>query len=245
MHPAYGTLEDFQRLPRARRTSAACASSPSWSSTTRPISTRGSRRAPRARRLAEARLLRLERHDRNATRAPASSSRTSRPSNWTWDPVAERLLLASLLPPSARSQLRQPARPAARSCKVDATSGSTWASTACGSMPCRTSSSAKAPTARTCRRRTRSSRSIRARASTRAIRTACCWPKPISGRPTCVAYFGDGDECHMAFHFPLMPRMFMALAQEDRFPIIDILQQTPDDPRARASGRCSCATTTS
>jgi maltose alpha-D-glucosyltransferase / alpha-amylase len=43
-------------------------------------------------------------------------------------------------------------------------------------------------------------------------------------------YFGAGDECHMAFHFPLMPRMYMALAQEDRFPIMDILRQTPDIP---------------
>ncbi|WP_370305622.1 putative maltokinase [Sinimarinibacterium flocculans] len=39
-----------------------------------------------------------------------------------------------------------------------------------------------------------------------------------------------GDECHMAFHFPLMPRMYMAIAQEDRFPITDILRQTPDIP---------------
>ncbi|MEJ0019840.1 MAG: maltose alpha-D-glucosyltransferase [Acetobacteraceae bacterium] len=41
-------------------------------------------------------------------------------------------------------------------------------------------------------------------------------------------YFGDDDECHMAFHFPLMPRMYMAIAREDRFPITDILRQTPD-----------------
>lgn len=45
-------------------------------------------------------------------------------------------------------------------------------------------------------------------------------------------YFGDGDECHMAFHFPLMPRMYMALAQEDRFPITDILRQTPVIPES-------------
>uniref|UniRef100_A0A7C3SMR1 Maltokinase n=1 Tax=Desulfobacca acetoxidans TaxID=60893 RepID=A0A7C3SMR1_9BACT len=50
------------------------------------------------------------------------------------------------------------------------------------------------------------------------------WPEDAA------AYFGDGDECHMAFHFPLMPRMFMALRMEDRFPIIDILQQTPPIP---------------
>jgi maltose alpha-D-glucosyltransferase/alpha-amylase len=50
-----------------------------------------------------------------------------------------------------------------------------------------------------------------------------------------VAYFGEGegDECHMAFHFPLMPRLFMALRSENRFPIIDILTQTPPVP-ARA-----------
>jgi maltose alpha-D-glucosyltransferase/alpha-amylase len=45
-----------------------------------------------------------------------------------------------------------------------------------------------------------------------------------------VAYFGDGDECHMSFHFPVMPRLFMSLRMEDRFPIVDILQQTPDIP---------------
>ena len=50
------------------------------------------------------------------------------------------------------------------------------------------------------------------------------WPEDVS------AYFGDGDECHMAYHFPLMPRIYMAIAQEDRFPIADILRQTPEIP---------------
>ncbi|TCV97317.1 trehalose synthase [Luteibacter rhizovicinus] len=45
-------------------------------------------------------------------------------------------------------------------------------------------------------------------------------------------YFGQGDECHMAFHFPLMPRMYMAIAREDRFPITDIMRQTPAIPDA-------------
>ncbi len=45
-----------------------------------------------------------------------------------------------------------------------------------------------------------------------------------------VAYFGEGDECHMSFHFPLMPRLFMSIRMEDRFPIIDILAQTPAIP---------------
>jgi maltose alpha-D-glucosyltransferase/alpha-amylase len=44
------------------------------------------------------------------------------------------------------------------------------------------------------------------------------------------AYFGDGDECHMAYHFPLMPRVFMALHVEDRQPIVDVLRATPDIP---------------
>ncbi|MGE5816469.1 MAG: maltose alpha-D-glucosyltransferase [Deltaproteobacteria bacterium] len=50
------------------------------------------------------------------------------------------------------------------------------------------------------------------------------WPEDA------VAYFGSGDECHMAFHFPVMPRLFMGVHMEDRFPIIDILEQTPPIP---------------
>jgi maltose alpha-D-glucosyltransferase/alpha-amylase len=50
------------------------------------------------------------------------------------------------------------------------------------------------------------------------------WPADV--RP----YFGDGDECQMAFHFPLMPRIYMALRQEDRLPITDIMAQTPPIP---------------
>ncbi|BAS55109.1 trehalose synthase [Leptolyngbya boryana NIES-2135] len=45
-----------------------------------------------------------------------------------------------------------------------------------------------------------------------------------------AAYYGDGDECHMNFHFPLMPRLFMSVRMEDSFPINDILQQTPPIP---------------
>src|SRR6201995_4570452 len=50
------------------------------------------------------------------------------------------------------------------------------------------------------------------------------WPEDA------VAYFGTGNECHMCFHFPLMPRMFMSLHMEDRYPIVDILEQTPAIP---------------
>ncbi len=50
------------------------------------------------------------------------------------------------------------------------------------------------------------------------------WPEDVA------SYFGDGDECHMCYHFPLMPRIYMAIAQEDRYPITDIMRQTPEIP---------------
>jgi len=50
------------------------------------------------------------------------------------------------------------------------------------------------------------------------------WPKDVR------AYFGNADECHMAFHFPLMPRMFMAIRLEDRKPLVDVLDRTPAIP---------------
>ncbi len=51
------------------------------------------------------------------------------------------------------------------------------------------------------------------------------WPEDA------VEYFGDDDECHMCFHFPLMPRLFMSMKMEDRFPVTDILDQTPELPQ--------------
>jgi maltose alpha-D-glucosyltransferase / alpha-amylase len=50
------------------------------------------------------------------------------------------------------------------------------------------------------------------------------WPEDVA------SYFGNGDECHMCYHFPLMPRIYMAIAQEDRYPITDIMRQTPEIP---------------
>jgi maltose alpha-D-glucosyltransferase / alpha-amylase len=50
------------------------------------------------------------------------------------------------------------------------------------------------------------------------------WPEDVRD------YFGNSDECHVAYHFPLMPRMYMALAQEDRHPVVEIMEQTPDIP---------------
>ena len=181
-------------------------------------SQRGSRRA---------RLVRLERHRPEISRHPHHLHR-HREIELDLGPGGRRLLLAPLLLAPARPQLRQSAR-------------------AVGD------GAGDAPLARPRRRRVparRHSLSVRARrhqqrepagdarghqaAARRArrlrARHRCCSPRPTSGRRTCSAYFGDGDECHMAYHFPLMPRIYMAIAQEDRFPITDILRQTPDIP---------------
>jgi maltose alpha-D-glucosyltransferase / alpha-amylase len=74
-------------------------------------------------------------------------------------------------------------------------------------------------------------REIRARLDARysnrlLLAEANMWPEDVR------EYFGDGDQCHMAYHFPLMPRMYMAIAMEDRHPIAEILQQTPDIPES-------------
>jgi maltose alpha-D-glucosyltransferase / alpha-amylase len=57
------------------------------------------------------------------------------------------------------------------------------------------------------------------------IAEANLWPEDAA------TYFGNGDECHMNFHFPLMPRMFLALRTEDSYPIVDIIEQTPATPK--------------
>ena len=58
------------------------------------------------------------------------------------------------------------------------------------------------------------------------IAEANLWPEEAA------QYFGNGDECHMNYHFPLMPRLYMALQTEDRYPIRDILDQTPSIPES-------------
>ena len=137
-----------------RRTSAACASSPSWSSTTPPTSTPGSSARARAKPGSpRARLLRLVRHRPELSASTRIIFLDTEKSNWTWDPVAKAYFWHRFYCAPARPQLRQPARArggAAASC----TSGSTWASTGCGSTPSPIWSSATAPTTRTCPRPT-------------------------------------------------------------------------------------------
>ena len=179
-------------------------------------------------RLAEARLVRVVGHGR-ALRGRAHHLHRHRGLQLDVGPGRRRLLLAPLLPSPARPQLRQ-SRRARRPCWTRCASGSTSASTASGWTPSRTSTSATARTARTCPRRTPSCAACAATSTTRTP-TRCCWPRRTSGLPTSSSTSATGDECHMAFHFPVMPRMFMALRREEARPIYEILAQTPGDSR--------------
>ena len=168
--------------------------------------------------------------------------RDTETSNWTWDPGAQRLLLAPLLQPSARPQFRQ-SRGRARRCSHRSSSGSTWAWMACGSTPSPTCSNARGRTARTCPRPTASSRDAAivdrayrgpdapgrgqpvARGPRRLLRR---WRRVPHGLPLPA----DAADVH--------GRSGGRIA----FPIIDIMCRCPRS-RAAASGRSSCATTTS
>ena len=148
-------------------------------------------------------------------------------SNWTCDPAGP-VLLAPLLPPSARPQLRQP-RGAPTRCSTSCASGSTSGSTASGSTPCPICSSGTAPTGENLPETHDYLKRLRKEVDAAfpgrvLLAEANQWPADV------VDYFGDGDECHMCFHFPVMPRMFMAVRREQRYPITEILAATPEIP---------------
>jgi maltose alpha-D-glucosyltransferase/alpha-amylase len=162
-------------------------------------------------------------------------------SNWAWDPVAKAYYWHRFFSHQPDLNFDNPrvvrrchpadallARPGVDGLRLDA-------------IP--TSASARAPT-------TRTSRDPRVIKQLRAamdeplpdrmlLAEANQWPEDVR------EYFGDGDECHMAFHFPLMPRMYMARGAGG--PLPDHRHHAPDagDPAETASGRSSCATTTS
>ena len=182
VHSDVGTLDDFDVLPRRRRTGAGIRVITelvlNHTSDQHPWFQRA-RRAPAG--LARARLLRLERHARALPRG-ADHLQGLRAVELDLGSGREGVLLAPLLRPSAGPQLREPggARGDARRRRLLVRR---WASTGCASTRSPTSTSARARTARTSRRRTRSSRSC-ARTSTRSSRTACCSRKRTSGPRT-------------------------------------------------------------
>jgi hypothetical protein len=223
VHPSYGTLEDFREfLDEAHQ--RACASSPSWCSTTPPTRTPGSS-GPAARRPApRARFLRLERQPRENTEARIIFKDFEH-SNWTWDPVAKAILLAPLLLPSAGPQFRQPRRPRGLlkvprflagygrgRLRLDAVPYLyEREGTNCENLP-RPTSSSKAP---------------------RAHRPASQPHAPGRGQPMAGGrrrLLRQRRRVPHEFPFPAHAAAVHGLQMEDRFPIIDILEQTPAIP---------------
>ena len=181
VHPDYGDLRQFRRFldaAHARNIRVITELVVNHTSDQHPWF-QDSRRAPP--RLDRARLLRVERHHRPLRRRPHHLPGL-RAVQLDVGPAGRVVLLAPLLLAPARPQLRQPRRRGGAS-STSSTTGSTWASTACASTPCRTCTSARAPTARTSTRPTTSSSGC-ASTWTPATPTACCSPRPTSGRRT-------------------------------------------------------------
>ena len=146
-------------------------------------------------------------------------------SNWAWDPIAKAYYWH-------RFYSHQPdlnfENPRVQQAMFDgSTTGCGWASTDCGCRPlfirAQGTNCENLPETHVFLKR------LRAHVDERypgrmLLAEANQWPEDA------IAYFGQGDECHAAFHFPVMPRLFMAIHLEDRFPIVDILRQTPAIP---------------
>ncbi len=149
-------------------------------------------------------------------------------SNWTWDPVAQAYFWHRFFShqPDLNYDNPQVVEEMLNVMRYLAGHGRGCAARGRHSLPGR----ARRHQLRESSRNAPADQAVCAAKSTRTIANrmilaeANQWPTDV--RP----YFGDGDECHMAFHFPLMPRIYMALRQEDRLPITDIMAQTPAIP---------------
>ena len=227
VHPSYGTLRDFRAFLREahRRGHAGHHRAGARAHLRRaPVVPAGPAGQARLERTATSTSGATP---RTASRGPGSSSRTSRrrtgPSTRWPGPTSGT---ASTRTSRASTTTT---RPCARPCSTSSTSGSTMGvdglrldavpylyareGTTCENLP----------------ETFDFLRQLRAHIDERfddrmLLAEANQWPEDA------VAYMGQGDICHMAFHFPLMPRMFMAARQEDRFPIVDILAETPTTP---------------
>ena len=184
-----------------------------------------SRRSPAGSRLAK--LVRVERYARQVSQKCASFSRTSnrRTGVGTRSPARISGTVFTAISPTSTSTIPK----SARRCSTCSTSGSKWESTALrlDAVPYlferEGTNCENLPETHAFLRDVRSH--IDEKFNDRMLLAeANQWPEDAA------AYFGDGDECHMNFHFPLMPRLFMAVEREDRSPIVDILEQTPELP---------------
>ncbi len=197
--------------------------------------------AARPGRIARTRLLRLERHEPEVPGRPHHLHR-HRDVELELGRHREGVLLAPLLPPPAGPELRQPggARGGDPGDAVLARSRRRRPAARRRAVPDRARGHHLREPARDARHPEEIRAALDARYPDRMLLAeANQWPADV--RP----YFGDGDECHMAFHFPLMPRMFMARAgRRTATRSSRSSGRRPTFPRT-ASGRCSSATTTS
>ena len=226
IHPTIGTVEDFEALTAAahERGIRIIADLVINHTSDQHPWFQEARRDPT---LAVARLLRLERH-RPEIPGRAHHLHRHRALQLDLGPGRPPVLLAPLLQPSAGPELRQPRRSGgdARRHGVLARPRDRRLPRRRRALPLRARGDqlreppGDAPVPQ-------GDAAVRRRA---LPREPCCWPRPTSGRATSLPYFGDGDEFHMAFNFPLMPRMFMAIRREDRRPIIEIMAQMPPIP---------------
>ena len=175
------------------------------------------------------RLLRLGRH-RRGVRRRAHHLRRHRDVELDLRPGAQAVLLAPLLQPPAGPQLREPAR--SRSAMIEALKF--WLDLGIDGFRLDAVPVPVRGGGHQLREPPADPRVPQAgpQGGRRAVpRPGACSARPTSGRPTSSSTSAqDGDECQMAFHFPVMPRLFMGVRRESRYPISEILAQTPAIP---------------
>ena len=226
INPDFGTMKDF-RASSSRPSGAACGSSPNSSSITPPTSTTGSS-APAAaiRNRARATGMSGATPTRNIQGTRIIFTDTEK-SNWTWDPEAGQFYWHRFFSHQPDLNFDNP-----RVVSALVQVMKRWLDTGVDgfrldAIPylCERdgTNNENLPETHAIIKKLRAELDAYAKGKV-LLAEANQWPEDVQ------EYFGRGDECHMAYHFPLMPRIYMAIAQEDRFPITDILRQTPDIP---------------
>ncbi|MBK9033678.1 MAG: maltose alpha-D-glucosyltransferase [Myxococcales bacterium] len=226
VHPAYGTLADFERFLAAAHARGLrvitelvvnhTSSDHAWF--------QAARRAPRG-SAARDFYVWSDRPDRYPDARVIF--RDFEPTNWTWDPVAEAYYWHRFYDHQPDLNFDNPAVHAAVMAAMDF-----WLDLGVDGLRLDAVPYLYERDGTTCENLPETHaflRSLRTHVDARyrdrmLLAEANQWPVDAA------AYFGDGDECHMNFNFPLMPRLFMALQQEDRFPIVDVMRQTPPLP---------------
>ena len=227
IHPAYGRMADFKAFVReAHRRGLRVITELVDQPHLRPASV-VSARAARAARLAVCAIFTSGATPTRNSSKPGSSfstprSRTGPGTRWRRPITGTASIRTS---PTSISTIRGCSARSSMSCG----SGSISGSTACGSTPVpylierEGTNNENLPETHEVLRRLRAELDS-SYDDRMLLAEANQWPEDV------LQYFGDGDECHMAFHFPLMPRIYMAVATEDRHPITDIMRQTPEIP---------------